>query len=940
MKLHRPFAHPTAEKLIKLLREAGIKNNLLEDEVRKIDSSCETCMKFKRTPSRPVVCMPMARKFNEVVSMDLKAWEDKYFLVMVDMATRYCNACVINKKTPRIIVDAVMRHWIALFGAPRKFLTDNGGEFNNEEFRSMCENFNTVVMCTAAESPWSNGICERLNAVLKDNVLKVLEENKCNVETALSWAVSARNSLNNNHGFSPNQLVFSFNPNLPNTAEDRLPALENITSSQTVADNLVALRKSREEFIKADASERIRRGLSKNVRKTEDVDTEIGSYVYYKRDGEDRWRGPARVIGKDGKVNIVRHGGHVVRAHVCRIRGIEDVGEAPVLEREKQLILDSEKSREAYEGDDDEDCEKRVSVNEVNEQAENVIDGENYENQNGNIVMPKVGNRYEITLADTREKMNVRITGRAGKATGKYKDCYNFRNESSGKESWMDFGKNVSEIREVGDDEEVMITMSDEVVMEAKRKEIGNWIENEVFEEVEWEGQKLISVRWIITEKMKKDGMVVKARLVARGFEEENEDIIVESPTCGKEALRIALTVMLRMEWRCNTIDIKSAYLQGHRIERDVYLMPPQEFFSGRIWRLKKTVYGLKDAARAWYETVKEELLTLGMKRSKYIPAMFVFMLEDKLEGIVCIHVDDFCWGGSRKFEDCVVSKFKKDFMIGTAESGAFKYIGLNIRQLENGIIMDQESYIKSLHQVDICHRKGKRKDLSLNSEETHLYRSVVGQLNWIGTQTRPDISFDVCSLSMRFGKCTIGDLMEANKVINRVKTEQVSLFFPVLTGEIHLLCYSDASFANLSSCHSQGGFIIFLCDERGRRCPIMWKSRKIRRVVHSTLAAETLSLVEAAESAYYIREILEDIGIVKDVKVICMVDSKSLVDALKSMKDVDNKYLRISIASLKEMIDRKEITSVQWVDTKQQLANCLTKKGGSPVSLLEAITL
>ncbi|KAK3886976.1 hypothetical protein Pcinc_008858 [Petrolisthes cinctipes] len=59
----------------------------------------------------------------------------------------------------------------------------------------------------------------------------------------------------------------SFNPGLPNIGEDSPSALENITPSQTVANNLLALRKSREEFIKADANERIRGALSQNIRK-------------------------------------------------------------------------------------------------------------------------------------------------------------------------------------------------------------------------------------------------------------------------------------------------------------------------------------------------------------------------------------------------------------------------------------------------------------------------------------------------------------------------------------------------------------------------------------------------------------------------------------------------------------------------------------------------
>ena len=79
---------------------------------------------------------------------------------------------------------------------------------------------------------------------------------------------------------------------------------------------------------------------------------------------------------------------------------------------------------------------------------------------------------------------------------------------------------------------------------------------------------------------------------------------------------------------------------------------------------------------------------------------------------------------------------------------------------------------------------------------------------------------------------------MEANKLVRRIKTDQVSLFFCVLTANIHLECFSGASFANVSDYSSQGGIIIFLADENDKRCPVMGKSRKIRRVVGSTLAA------------------------------------------------------------------------------------------------------
>ena len=190
------------------------------------------------------MCMPMARKFNEVVAMDLKVWGKKYFLVVVDLATRFCQATVLPNKEAPTIIKGLFKCWITLFGAPRKFLTDNGREFNNSEFRTLGEKFNIKILATAAESPWSNGVCERLNAVIGDNVSKILDETQCDLELALAWAISARNALSNKSGFSPNQLVFSFNPAIPEIFHSEPPALEPVTSSETVRQNLGGLEES------------------------------------------------------------------------------------------------------------------------------------------------------------------------------------------------------------------------------------------------------------------------------------------------------------------------------------------------------------------------------------------------------------------------------------------------------------------------------------------------------------------------------------------------------------------------------------------------------------------------------------------------------------------------------------------------------------------------
>ena len=125
--------------------------------------------------------------------------------------------------------------------------------------------------------------------------------------------------------------------------------------------------------------------------------------------------------------------------------------------------------------------------------------------------------------------------------------------------------------------------------------------------------QRVISVRWVITDRVKNGSLATKARLVARGFEEVDTEMRKDSPTCSRESIFILITVTSANNWDCNTVDVKAAYLQGDEIDRTVFLLPPPEFDNGRLWKLKKAVYGLCDAARAWYTRVRSELISLGV---------------------------------------------------------------------------------------------------------------------------------------------------------------------------------------------------------------------------------------------------------------------------------------------------------------------------------------
>ena len=150
-------------------------------------------------------------------------------------------------------------------------------------------------------------------------VSKIIEDVNCSVEIALCWAINAKNSLQNIHGFSPYQLVFGKNPNLPSVLTNRLPALEGVTSSQLIADNLNALHKARQEFIKSESCDKLRRALRSKTRTHSNVQYIQGDKVYYKREDEKRWKGPGTVIGQTGSVVLIKVPTGYVSVHSSRV---------------------------------------------------------------------------------------------------------------------------------------------------------------------------------------------------------------------------------------------------------------------------------------------------------------------------------------------------------------------------------------------------------------------------------------------------------------------------------------------------------------------------------------------------------------------------------------------------------------------------------------------
>ena len=171
------------------------------------------------------------------------------------------------------------------------------------------------------------------------------------------------------------------------------------------------------------------------------------------------------------------------------------------------------------------------------------------------------------------------------------------------------------------------------------------------------------------------------------------------------------------------------------------------------------------------------------------------------MEGILCCHVDDFVWGGTKNFENKVIKLLNETFSISLERCETFKYLGLDV--------------CENISESSECNVEKSRQGLlngSLSDKETQQLHTLAGQLNWTSSQTHPDVSYQAREVSTSI------------KDVRKLKSTEVVLQFPSLgkLESLYITCFSDASFANLKSQASQG-FVIFLCGNENF-LPIAWK--------------------------------------------------------------------------------------------------------------------
>ena len=342
------------------------------------------------------------------------------------------------------------------------------------------------------------------------------------------------------------------------------------------------------------------------------------------------------------------------------------------------------------------------------------------------------------------------------------------------------------------------------MINESCFEELSNWKSNKVYEEIPKTNQKLLHCRWLCTMKQIDQNQVPKAHLVVKGFEEQTSEILKDSPTCSKESLRLILSTIAHNKWKINAVDIKTAFLQGEEIDRELCMLPLKEANTNNMWHLKKYPYGLVDASHKWFEKVKSVLISLNLSMSKGDPSLFYYHKNDKLSRLIAIHVDDFLWSGNELFSEHIIPQLSKIFTNGKVPKNVFRYLGLDLRQNKEFIILDQIHYINSLQLVD---------ENSGTSIISSIVQTSAGKLLWICSQTRPDNCFDVCQLSTNIKNSDKIYLETINKIFENIKQNHCCVRYQKLGNEsdLHTVIYSDAAHGNLPNGGSQGSYVIFL---------------------------------------------------------------------------------------------------------------------------------
>ncbi|KAF7760461.1 hypothetical protein Agabi119p4_11137 [Agaricus bisporus var. burnettii] len=389
------------------------------------------------------------------------------------------------------------------------------------------------------------------------------------------------------------------------------------------------------------------------------------------------------------------------------------------------------------------------------------------------------------------------------------------------------------------------------------------------------------------------------------------------------------------------SVDISSAFTYGE-LEEEIYMHQPEGYHIGSpnmVFRLRKSLYGLKQAARQWNKKLRGVLEGIGYSRLRSDSSIYIYSKGD-IKVIVPIFIDDITLvSKSDAAMTSAVTELSKHFKLRDLGSTTL-LLGIQVKQdrSHRTISLSQEHYIKELlERFNMDDANPLSTPLAPGSELSDIvpsleeqaemksvpYLNAVGALQYLATMTRPDIAYAVSYLG-RFNSNPAPAHWLAVKHLFRylIGTMHYKLVYRASDSQELFTTYSDASHgACKATGRATGGYVTLVSG-----AAVGWSSKRQPFVTLSSTEAEFVAAVEAGKEIKWTRNILTEFGFPLTLPSTLFVDNKSGISVAKNPEHHGRmKHLDLRFYWLREAVEEGLIDPL-YVSTHEQVADILTK--------------
>ena len=454
------------------------------------------------------------------------------------------------------------------------------------------------------------------------------------------------------------------------------------------------------------------------------------------------------------------------------------------------------------------------------------------------------------------------------------------------------------------------------------------------------QGVKPIPVRWIFKKKLDAQGNIerYKARLVAKGFmQREGVDFNeVFAPVSKPTTLRTLLGMVASQDLELHQLDIKTAFLNGE-LEETIYMQQPRGYEEGStntVCLLKKSLYGLRQAPRAWHTRLKQELEHMGFTASEADPGLYTAHFKHTSIYLL-VYVDDILIAAKTQ-EAIDHVKARLTDACDVRDLGPAKYfLGMSLDR-------DRKSQTLKITQerlaTELVHRHGliqgetksvpmspaikltQPEEGSILDKEKFQFCELVGSLLYLSACTRPDIAQSVGVLARCMAKPAMEHWTAAKAVFQYIAgTLSSGITFSNNMAVMEGYCDSDYG-GDMDTRRSTTGFVFTLCG-----AAISWSSKLQPTVAVSTAEAEYMAAAQAVKEALWLRKLIMEFELQFGTMRIYS-DNQGAIKLLKHpVASVRSKHIDVIHHFARERVARKEF-QFEYISTDLIIADCITK--------------